>query len=79
MDPTAVFCPNLACPARGQAGEGNIRIHARTDKRFICTECHKTFSATKQTSPRFPRHLWGVQRILPAHHPLSNSPSLVPQ
>jgi transposase-like protein len=50
MDPTAVFCPNLACPARGQAGEGNIRIHARTDKRFICTECHKTFSATKGTA-----------------------------
>ena len=50
MDPTAVFCPNLACPARGQAGEGNIRIHSRTDKRFICTECHKTFSAMKGTA-----------------------------
>ena len=24
MDPTTVFCPNLACPARGQRGEGNI-------------------------------------------------------
>ena len=50
MDPTAVFCPNLACPARGQAGEGNIRIHSRPDKRFICTECHQTFSATKGTA-----------------------------
>ena len=50
MDPTVVFCPNLACPARGQAGEGNIGIHSRTDKRFICTECHKTFSATKGTA-----------------------------
>jgi transposase-like protein len=50
MDSTAVFCPNLACPARGQAGEGNIRLHSRTDKRFICTECHKTFSATKGTA-----------------------------
>ncbi len=32
-----------------------------------------------QSSPRFPRHIWGVKRILPAHHPLRNSPSLVPQ
>jgi transposase-like protein/IS1 family transposase len=50
MDPTTVFCPNLECPARGQAGEGNIRLHSRKDKRFLCTECHKTFSATKGTA-----------------------------
>src|SRR5713101_1789145 len=24
MDPTTTFCPNLACPARGQIGQGNI-------------------------------------------------------
>jgi transposase-like protein len=50
MDPTAAFCPNLAYPARGQAGKGNIRIHSRTNKPFFCTECHKTFSATKGTA-----------------------------
>src|SRR5438128_5008184 len=50
MDPTTVFCPNLACPARGQTGQGNIGIHSRKDKRFLCTECHKTFSATKGTA-----------------------------
>src|SRR6266849_1611224 len=50
MDPTTVFCPNLACPARGQSGQGNIGIHSRKDKRFLCTECHKTFSATKGTA-----------------------------
>src|SRR5262245_54206297 len=50
MDPTTVFCPNLACPARGQVGEGNIRLHSREDKRFLCTECHKTFSATTGTA-----------------------------
>jgi transposase-like protein/IS1 family transposase len=50
MDPTTVFCPNLACPARGQIGQGNIGIHSRKDKRFLCTECHKTFSATKGTA-----------------------------
>jgi transposase-like protein/IS1 family transposase len=50
MDPTTVFCPNLACPARGQTGQGNIGIHSRKDKRFLCTVCHKTFSATQGTA-----------------------------
>src|SRR5262245_19048484 len=50
MDPTTVFCPNLACPARGQTGQGNLGLHSRKDKRFLCTECHKTFSATKGTA-----------------------------
>ena len=47
MDPTTTFCPNLACPARGQIGQGNIGVHSRKDRRFLCTECHKTFSATQ--------------------------------
>src|SRR5260221_12068625 len=50
MDPTTVFCPNLACPARGQTGQGNIGIHSRKDKRFLCRACHKTFGATKGTA-----------------------------
>ena len=50
MDPTTTFCPNVACSARGQTGQGNIGIHSCTDKRFLCTECHKTFSATKGTA-----------------------------
>ena len=37
MDPTTVFCPNLACPARGHIDQGNIGIHARKDQRCICT------------------------------------------
>ena len=49
MNPTTVFCPNLACPARGQVGQGNVRIHSRKDQRFLCTACHKTFAATKGT------------------------------
>jgi hypothetical protein len=28
MNPTEVFCPNLVCPARGQAGKGNIGVHS---------------------------------------------------
>jgi transposase-like protein/IS1 family transposase len=49
MDPTTVFCPNRHCPARGQTGRGNIGIHSQKEQRFICHECHKTFSATKGT------------------------------
>src|SRR6266567_7657771 len=50
MDSTTTFCPNVACPARGQTGQGNLGIHSCKDKRFLCTECHKTFSATKGTA-----------------------------
>jgi len=50
MNPTTVFCPNLACPARGQTGQGNIGIHSQKEKRFICTQCRKTFTATKGTA-----------------------------
>jgi hypothetical protein len=49
MDPTTAFCPNWHCHARGQIGQGNIGIHARKEQRFICHECHKTFSATTGT------------------------------
>jgi transposase-like protein/IS1 family transposase len=49
MDPTTIFCPNMACPARGQTGQGNIGIHSRKDRRFICTQCRKTFAATYGT------------------------------
>ena len=50
MDPTTTFCPNGNCPARGQTGQGNIGIHSQKEQRFICHECHKTFSATKGTA-----------------------------
>ena len=49
MDPASTFCPHLACPARGQTGQGNIGIHSRKDRRFICTQCRKTFAATHGT------------------------------
>ena len=49
MDPTTTFCPNRHCPARGQTGQGNIGIHSQKEQRFICHECHKTFSARKGT------------------------------
>jgi hypothetical protein len=35
----------MDCCARGQIGEGNIRIHSRKRARYRCTVCNKTFSA----------------------------------
>jgi transposase-like protein len=49
VDPQTVFCPNMACYARGHKGKGNIRIHSRKEKCYICTECNKTFVETKGT------------------------------
>ena len=49
LDPTTTFCPNVACPARGRSGQGNISIHARQDRRCRCTQCRKTFSAPQGT------------------------------
>ncbi len=49
MNPQQVFCPNTDCPAKGQQDRGNIEVHSRVEKRYICTVCDKTFSATKGT------------------------------
>src|SRR6266581_2603173 len=49
VDPTTVCCPNPVCPARGQIRQGNIRLHSRQEKRFLCTPCRKTFAATQGT------------------------------
>ena len=49
MDPTTVFCPNPRCHARGQIGQGTIGSHSQKEQRFLCHECHKTFSARTGT------------------------------
>jgi transposase-like protein len=49
MDPQSQFCHNPACPARGQRGQGNIRVHSRKEQRYHCTICRTTFTATKGT------------------------------
>ena len=49
MNPQKVFCPNLACPARGQEGRSNIGVHSWEERRYICHECERTFSASKGT------------------------------
>ncbi len=49
MDPSSVCCPNLACPDKGRAGGGNVRIHSRTERRYRCRTCGRTFAATTNT------------------------------
>lgn len=49
MNPQELFCPMMACPARGQTGKGNIHIHSLKDKRCICDICGQTFTTTKGT------------------------------
>jgi transposase-like protein len=49
MDPQARFCHNADCPARGQVGLGHIRIHSRTERRYRCTTCGRTFAETRDT------------------------------
>jgi transposase-like protein len=49
MNPHAQFCHTSQCPARGQRGQGNIRVHSDADQRYRCTTCGQTFAATKGT------------------------------
>ena len=49
MNPLEVWCPNLACPARGQAGQGNIGVHSQKERRYRCHVCAKTFGARTGT------------------------------
>lgn len=49
MNPEQLFCPNIDCPSRGQAGKGNIRVHSQKEKRCLCVVCGKSFAVTKGT------------------------------
>jgi transposase-like protein len=49
MNPQAQFCHNPQCPARGQRGRGNIRVHSYAEQRYRCRTCGQTFAATKGT------------------------------
>src|SRR5258708_2886893 len=49
MDASQVFCPNLACVARGQVGQGNIVSHGKARARYRCKTCGKTCSARAGT------------------------------
>jgi transposase-like protein len=49
MDPQQAFCPNLDCPARGQAGRGTLRVHSQQERRYLCTVCGRSCAATRGT------------------------------
>lgn len=49
MNPPELFCPDIACPARGQVGKGNIHVHSLKEKRCICDVCGQTFATTSGT------------------------------
>jgi transposase-like protein len=49
MDASKQFCPNATCRARGQIGQGNIRVHDRKRQRYRCTMCGQTFRARRGT------------------------------
>jgi hypothetical protein len=49
MNPQTQFCHNPACPARGRAGHGYIRVHSRKEPRYQCTLGRQAFAATKDT------------------------------
>ncbi|HYU74245.1 MAG TPA: hypothetical protein VEL31_16360 [Ktedonobacteraceae bacterium] len=49
IDASQIFCPNQACPARGQIGAGNIVSHGKKRERYKCKMCRRTFSANLGT------------------------------
>src|SRR6266516_7743931 len=49
MDTSKQCCPNAACSARGQKGEGTISMHDRKRQRYRCKICKETFSARRGT------------------------------
>jgi transposase-like protein len=49
VDPQKQWCHNPDCPARGQVGQGNIRIHSYKEQRYRCWICRRTFAASKGT------------------------------
>lgn len=49
MDPQQQWCHNGDCPARGQAGQGNIHVHSQKERRYRCKTCGRTFAATTGT------------------------------
>ena len=49
MHPQTPFCHNPDCRARGQVGQGNIRVHSQAEQRYRCTTCGQTFAAPTGT------------------------------
>lgn len=61
LTPRKAFCPNPACPNRGLVGLGNINIHSKSERRYYCKTCKKSFAAT--TGTPFYRKQYGQDLI----------------
>jgi len=65
MDPSTVFCGTETCPDKGRVGAGNIRIHSQKQRRYRCTTCSDTFSATTGTPYyRLHKEAWLLTTVL---------------
>jgi transposase-like protein len=49
MDPPQQWCHNWDCPARGQAGQGNLHLPSQKEQRYRCKTGGRTFAATPGT------------------------------
>jgi transposase-like protein len=49
MNPQAQRCHTLQGRARGQLGQGNIRVHSQAEQRYGCRPCGQTCVAPKGT------------------------------
>jgi hypothetical protein len=67
MNPQTQFCHNPDCQARGQVGQGNIRVHGQVEQRCRCTTCGRPSRVrqrkVRRVRVRFAR-VGGGQRIL---------------
>jgi transposase-like protein len=46
MNPPTQVCHTPHGPARGQRGQGNLRVHSHVEQRYRCTRCGPTVAAT---------------------------------
>ena len=49
MNPQGSILSEYRLSCRGKQGKGNIKVHSRSEGRYICQVCEQTFSATKGT------------------------------
>jgi transposase-like protein len=49
MNPQTPCGHHQDCPARGQVGQGNLRVHSRAEQRYQCTTWGQSVAATKGT------------------------------
>ena len=50
MDPQEIFCHNSACLVSGKVGCGNIGVHSKKQRRYVCHERKQTFTEDKGTA-----------------------------